>query len=174
MVSNYLIIILEKLHFLKVVIARFLTIFFRRRKEIELLRLEYDTEHLFDNSFIIINYRFTNAIYYKFGNHMTSEKEVKIFNLTNFDKDFQLTVFGFFRKKTYLLKFEPKLKLESEKFKTSFSNFSIKLENQNIPNLSYPSFYLTINKPIINPQKTKIINKTITIKTNSFNQNEFI
>ena len=174
MFSHYLTYLLEKLRFLKVVIARFLTILFRRRKGIELLRLEYDTEHLFDNSFIIINYRFRNAIYYKFGNHITLEKEVKIFNLTNFDKDFQLTVFGFFRKKTYLLKFEPKLKLEPEKFKTTFSNFRIKLEEQNTPNLSHPSFFLAIYKPIIKTHKTKILNKAINIKTSSYNQNEFI
>lgn len=171
---SHLSYLLEKLRFLKVVIARFLTILFRRRKGVELLHLKYNTEHLFDNSFIIINYRFRNALYYKFGNHITLEKEIKIFNLSNFDNEFQLTVYGFFRKKTYLLKFEPKLTLESEKFKTSFSNFSIKLEEQNIPNLSHPLFYLAIDKPIIKQLKTEISNKTITIKNNSFNENEFI
>lgn len=174
MLSHYLVNILEILHFIKVVIIRFLIILFRRRKGIELLHLEYNTEYLFDNSFIIINYRFRNALYYKFGNHKSLEKQIKIFNLKNFDKEFQLTVYGFFRKKTYLLKFEPKLKLESEKFKTSLSDFSIKLEEQNIPKLSHPLFYLAMDKPIISLPKTEITNKPITIKTNSFNQNEFI
>lgn len=174
MFSNYLFVILEKIRFLKVVLARFLNILFRKRKEIELLHLEYNTENLFESSFIIINYRFKNTLYYKFGNHRTLEKQVKIFNLKNFDNEFQLTVYGFFRKKIYLLKFEPKLKLETEKFKTSLSNFNIKLEEQNIPNLLPPLFYLAMDKPIIKTPKIETINKTITIKTNSFNQNEFI
>lgn len=174
MFSHYLINLLEKLQFLKIVIARFLTLLFRRRKGIELLYLECNAEHLFDNSFIIINYQFKNAIYYKFGNHKTLEKEIKIFNLKNFDKKFNLTVYGFLRKKTYQLKFEPILTLESENFKTSFSNFDLKLERQYLPNLSHPLFHFAIFKPIIECQKAEISNKKIIIKTNSFNQNEFI
>lgn len=165
---------LDRLYFIKVVIARFFIILFRRKKEIELLQLEYNTDHLFENSFIIINYRFRNAIYYKFGNHKTLEKKIKIFNLKNFETEFQLTVYGLFRMRTYQLKFDPKLALNSEKFKTSFSNFNAKLKEQNIPNLSNPLFNLAIEKPIITTPKTEIANKTITIKTNSFNQNEFI
>lgn len=174
MFLNYLTYILEKLHFSKVVMARFLTILFRRRKGIELIYLEYNTEHLFDNSFIIINYRFKNAFYYKFGNHKTLEKQIKIFNLKNFNNEFQLTVYGFFRKKTYLLKFEPKLKLESEKFKTSLSDFCIKLQEQNIPKLSHPLLYLAMVKPITKLPKKELSNKPITLKNNSYNQNEFI
>lgn len=174
MLSHYLVYLLEKLHFLKFVIARFLIILFRRRKGIELVCLEYNTDHLFDNSLIIINYQFKNAVYYKFGNHKTLEKQIKIFNLKNFDKEFNLTVYGFFRKKTYQLKFEPKLTLESERFKASFSNFNLKLEKQYLPNLSHPLFYFTLNQPAIKLSKVKLSNKNITIKTNSFNQNEFI
>lgn len=174
MFLNYITYVLKRIRFLKVVIARFLTILFRKRKGIQLLQLEYNTEHLFESSFIIINYRFRNAIYYKFGHHKTLEKEIKIFNLKNFENDFELTVYGFFRKKTYLLKFEPKLKLDTEKFKASLSSFNIKLEEQNIPNLSHQLFHLLTNKPIIKHQKAEITNNRITIKTNSYNQNEFI
>lgn len=174
MFSHYLKYLLEKLHFLKFVIARFLIILFRKKKEIELLYLEYNTEHLFDNSFIIINYQFKNAIYYKFGNYKTLEKEIKIFNLKNLDEEFNLTVYGFFRKSTYQLKFEAKLTLESEKFKASSSNFKLKLEKQCFPNLSHPLFCFTLNNPNVKSSKVKSLNKNITIKTNSFNQNEFI
>ncbi len=174
MFSNGIIYALKKIRFFKIAVTRFLIILFRRRKGIELLHLKYNTQHLFDNSLITIDYRFRNAIYYKFDNHITLEKEIKIFNLTNFENEFQLAVYGFFQKKIYQLKFEPKLTLESEKFKTSFSNFRVKLEEQNTLNLSYPLFHLEINKPLINSPKVKISNKAITIKTNSFNQNEFI
>lgn len=174
MFLNYITYVLKKIRFLKVVIARFLTILFRKRKGIQLLQLEYNTEHLFESGFIIINYRFENTLYYKFGNHKTLEKQIKIFNLKNFDNEFQLTVYGFFQKKTYQIKFEPKLKLNTEKFKTSLSSFNIKLEEQNIPNLSHQLFHLVIDKLIIKHQKAEITNNTITIKTNSYNQNEFI
>jgi hypothetical protein len=174
MFSNYFSYLLEKLRFLKVVITRFLIILFRRKKGIELLRLDYYTGHLFDNSFIVINYRFRNAIYYRFGNHKTLEKQIKIFNIKNFKNEFDLIVYGFFRKKTYKIQFEPQLTLNSNSFKTTFSNLTLNLKEQNIPKLTHSSIYLDIEKPNIMSQKIKISNYSLQMKTNSFNQNEFI
>lgn len=174
MFSHYLTYLLEKVRFLKVIIARFLIILFRRKKGIELLHLEYNSEHLFDKSFIIIDYRFRNGIYYRFGNHKTLEKEIKIFNLKNFEKEFELIVYGFFRKKTYSLKFEPKFILETSNFKTNFSNLQVKLEQQNIPKLANPLFYSKIEKLTLSIPKVNLTNNTVNIKTKTYNQNDFI
>jgi hypothetical protein len=174
MFSHYLTYLLEKLRFLKVIIARFLIILFRRKKGIELLRLEYDREHLFDKSFIVIHYRFRNAIYYRFGNHKTLEKEIKIFNLKNFEKEFELTAYGFFRKKSYKLKFEPKLTLETSNFKTDLSNLKNDFEFKTIPNLSTPSFKIQLVEIEIKPSKLKITPNKLVLKHEKFNQNDFI
>lgn len=174
MFSHYLNYLLEKLRFLKVVLTRFLIILFRKSKGIELLLLEYDTEHLFDNSFIVINYRFRNVIYYRFGNHITLEKQIKIFNIENFKNEFDLIVYGFLRKKTYKIQFEPQLTLNSNSFKTNIFNLTLNLKEQNVPKLTNPSIYLDLKKPNIRAQKVKITNQLLQIKTNSFNQNEFI
>jgi hypothetical protein len=154
--------------------ARFFVILFRKRRDIELLRLDYDTEHLFDNSFIVINYRFRNAIYYRFGNHKTLDKQIKIFNINTFDNEFDLIVYGFFQKKIYKIQFEPKFTLNNDSFKTTISNLSIKLIEQNVPKLAQTSIYLHVEKPSIRSKKIKITNQSIQIKTNYFNQNEFI
>jgi len=172
--SHYLTYLLEKIGFYKVVIARFLIILFRRNKKIELLHLEYDTEYLFDNSYIVINYRFRNTIYYQFGNHKTLEKKIKILNLKNFENEFELKVYGFFRKEIYKLKFEPKLTIETSNFETKFSNLKVELEQQLIPKLNHPLFYPRIKRLFIKTPKTNVINPTINIKTNIYNQNEFI
>ncbi len=174
MFSHYLTYLLEKLRFLKVIINRFFIILFRRRKGIELLRLEYDREHLFDKSFIVIHYRFRNAIYYQFGNHTTLEKNIKIFNLKNFEKEFELTVYGFFRKKSYKLKFEPKLTLETSNFKTDFSNLKNDFEFKTIPNLSTPNFKVELIRIEIKSRKLKIAPNKLILKHETFNQNDFI
>jgi len=149
-------------------------ILFRWRKGIELFRLDFATEHLFDSSFIVINYRFRNALFYRFGKHLTLEKQIKIFNLKNFESEFDLIVYGFFRSKTYKLKFEPQWQLNNSSFKTSFSNLNLKLEQQPVPKLGQPAIYLTINKPIIETPEIVIVHKTIKLKTSTYNQNEFI
>ena len=71
------------LQFIKVVFTRFFVILFRKRKRIDLLYLNYETEQLFENSYIIIRYRFRNALWFRFENHSTIEKQIKIFDLNN-------------------------------------------------------------------------------------------
>lgn len=174
MFSHYLTYLLEKLLFIKVIIARFFIILFRRRKRIEEIYLNYETKHIFDNSYIIINYRFKNTLWYRFGKHITLEKQIKIFDLKNFDKEFDFVVYGFFRSKTYKLKFEPQLTLNNSSFKTTFSNLNLKLEERTIPKLSHTNIYFDIKKPIVNTPKIKINQPTIKISNTNFNQNEFI
>lgn len=174
MFSNFLTYLVEKLHFSKVVVTRFFTILFRRRKRIEELYLNYSTEHLFNNSYVIINYRFRNAIWYRFGKYTTLEKQIKIFDLKNFDKEFDFVVYGFFRRKTYKLKFEPQLSLDNSSFKTSFSNLSLQLEEITIPKLSHSNIYCEIKTPIVSTSRIKLKQQTIRVSNTTYNQNEFI
>lgn len=174
MFSHYIKYIIENLSFYRVVITRFFIILFRRRKNIEELYFNYDTEHLFTNSYIIINYRFRNAIYFRFGKHKTLEKQIKIFDLENIEKEFNLIVYGFFRKKIYKLKFEPKLSLDNTTFKTVFSNLNIKLEEKIIPKLTHPNIYCDIKKPQVTIPEIKIDQPKIKIVNTTFNQTDFI
>lgn len=174
MFSQYLTYLLEKLHFFKVVTARFLIILFRRKKRIEELYLNYSKEHIFDNSYIIINYRFKNAIYYRFGKYITLNKQIKIFNLKNFDQEFNVIVYGLFNRKIVPLKFEPKLTLNTDTFKTNISNLDLILVEKPIPKLSPKEIYCDIKKPLIETPEIIVKNKKITISNTIFNQNEFI
>lgn len=174
MFSHYFTYLFQRLQFILIIVGRFFKILFRRKRGIELLYLDYSDEHIFDNSYIILKYRFRNALWYRFGNHKTLEKQIKIFNLKNFDKEFDFVVYGFFKKRIYKLKFDPKLALINSQFKTTISNLSLKFEKQNIPKLAHPSIYCDIDRPIIKASKIKINNNRITIKNNTYNQNEFI
>lgn len=167
MFTEYFKYLIEKLQFIKIVFYRFFIILFRKRKRIELLYLNYDKEHLFETSYLVINYRFRNAIYYQFGKHLTLEKKIKIFNIKNLENEFDLVVFGFFQKKTYRIQFEPKLALNTDPFKATISNLTVKLIEQKLPKLAHPKIYSNIKQPIINTKKIKI-------KNNSYNQNEYI
>ena len=174
MYSHHLTYLFKKLHFLKVVLARFCIILFRRRKKLEELYINYDTEHLFDNSYIIIKYRFKNALYYRFGKEVTLEKQIKIFNLKGIDNELDFVVYGLFHKRKYKLKFEPQLTLNNAAFKTNFSHLNLKLETVNIPKLVSNNIKLKIVAPGFNIPKIKAKNKPITIFHKTFNQTDFI
>ena len=174
MVSHYFTLVFKKLQFILIIVGRFFKILFRKRKEIELLYLNYSTEYIFDNSLIIINYRFRNGLWYQFGKHKTLEKEIKIFNLKNFDTEFDFVVYGFFQKKVFKLKFDPQLTINTQSFKTSLSNRSLNLVEKAIPDLVQPHLYSDIGKVSINTSKIKVTSKPIIINNNNYNQNEFI
>ncbi|WP_431496961.1 hypothetical protein [Flavobacterium sp.] len=166
--------LLEALNFFKVLIARSFVILFRKERKIEVFKLEYTTEHIFDNSYVIINYSFRNAIYYRFGSHITLEKHSKIFNLKKFEKEFDFIVYGLFQKRKYKLKFEPQLTLNSNSFKTNFSNLNLKLNPQLLPKLTHPAIQVNFDKPIVNICKVKVQDKPMAIFHKTFNQNDFI
>lgn len=174
MFSNKLKYLIKQGAFAKIVLARFLVIIFKRNKNIQLIKLNYNTNHLFKNSLIIIEYQFNNALWYSFNNKKTVEKSIKIFNLENIDSNLTFIVYGFFRKKKYILKFNPILKIENQNFKTNFSNLSLNLEKNSIPKLT-PSFLeVCISEPPLKKSKIIITNQTLDIKHNNYNQNEFI
>ncbi|WP_291130990.1 hypothetical protein [Flavobacterium sp. UBA7682] len=174
MFSQYLTYLLEKLNFIKVVIVRFFIILFRRRKRIEKIYLNYAKEHIFENSYIVINYRFRNAIYFRFGKNKTLEKQIKIFDLENIEKEFDLVVYGFFRKNIYKLKFEPLLSLENSTFKTVFSNLNLKLEEKSTPKLTHPDIYCDIKKPTVEIPNIEVNHRPLIISNTTFNQTDFI
>lgn len=174
MISHYFTQVFKKLQFILIIVGRFFKILFRKRKEIELLYLNYSTEYIFDNSLIIINYRFRNGLWYKFGKHRTLEKEIKIFNLKNFDYEFDFIVYGFFQKKVFKLKFDPMLTINTQNFKTNISNLSLDIIEQTIPKLIQPHLYSDVGKPSIKTSKIKVTSKPIIINNNIYKQNELI
>ncbi|KAF2509401.1 hypothetical protein EYY60_13565 [Flavobacterium zhairuonense] len=174
MISHHLKYLFKQIAFTKTVLIRFLIILFKKNKNIELLKLNYETNHLFRNSFIIIDYEFDNALWYSFNNKKTLEKSIKIFNLENISPSMDIVIHGFFRKKKYSLKFEPTLKIENQSFKTNFSNLSLNLKENLIPRLTHPLIEISISKPEIETAKVNIKYQAINFKHNTYNQNEFI
>lgn len=110
--SDYIKIISERVTFATIVTSRFFKIFFRKRKKITLLQLSYYKDHQFTSSFLVIRYRFRNALWYDFKKiKKTTEKEVIILNLKNMPAmPIELVVHGFFRKKYFPLILFPGIK----------------------------------------------------------------
>ncbi len=174
MFTKHLTYLLNKLRFTIVVIARFIKILFRKKKEIEILYLNYETKHLFDTSYLIINYRFKNAIYYRFGNDISLEKQIKIFDLNNIDSEFDLVVNGFFDSKTYNLKFEQENTLDKTNFMTSISNLNVRLEQRVIPKLTHSKIRCRIITQKVSSTRIVINQPRIKISNTNFNQNDFL
>ncbi|MFD2940678.1 hypothetical protein [Flavobacterium notoginsengisoli] len=174
MLSQHLKNLFKQIAFTKTVLSRFLIILFKRNKNIEILKLNYQINYLFKNSFIIIEYEFKNALWYSFNNKKTLERSIKIFNLENIPSSMDIIIHGFFRKKKYSLKFEPTLKIENQSFKTNFSNLSLNLKENLIPQLTHSSIDFSISKLEVKTSKVTLKNQAFNLNHNTYNQNEFI
>ncbi len=174
MISTQLKYLFKQIVFVKTILARLIIILFKKNKNIEIVKLNYNTEFLFSNSFLVIEYNFTNALCYSFNHKKTLEKSIKIFNLQNIDSKIDIVVFGLFRKKKYSIKIKPTLKLENHKFKTNFSNFHINLNTHSFPKLVNFTLEISIPEPHLKIFQIDMMNKPFTVQLNNFNQNEFI
>lgn len=174
MFSQYIQTLINQIQILLQILKRFSIVLFRKRKSIQLLHLNYSDKHLFNNSIIIINYRFRNAIYYKFGNHSTVENQVKLFNVDKIKPEIKLTVYGFFRKQHYILKLEPENILIAKTFKTEFSNLNAELISKALPQNFSKDFTSEIPKITANLSDVILTIKSIKTKHNSFNQTDFL
>lgn len=167
MFSNYFPYLINKLHFLLIVIIRFIKIAVESNRAIKLEYLNHNGDQLFGSSFLVIKYNFQNALYFKINNQTTFSYTPKVFNLSEITNPIEFVVYGFFQKQTYYIKFEPTMTLNSKSFNTSISNLNIE---QNNPSNLILSIKNIQNKII----STKIKKQKIKILTNPFNQKEFI
>jgi hypothetical protein len=159
----------KNIRFLLIVCGRFFIILFRSRKDIKLLHLDYAKKYQFDSSYLIIRYRFRNALWYNFKNiKKTTENKIIVLNLKNVPIiPIELTAYGFFRTKTFHISVKPEKTLQNNSFKTAIKGIN-EIEIYIKPNL------LKVIKPTPTLLKIKLNNTEIQIKQPSYNQTDFL
>lgn len=163
-----------KLRFLFHVCKRVVIILFRKERNVELLELTYSEKFLFVNGYLIIRYRFRNALYYQFDTVKTIENQLKIFDISNFKNEFKLVVYGLYEKKVYSIKVNPKNKIHNQNFKTEIHNFKTELEFFDIPNLKSNNVFVKELQSNINRKVISVEKQQIKIQNYPFNQSEFL
>jgi hypothetical protein len=167
--SDYFKPAINKVRFTFILFGRCLKILFRWRKGIRLLHLEYTKKNQFHNSYLIIHYRFKNALWYNFKNlKKTTEKKSVVFNLKNLGTtNITLIVYGFFQKKIYQINVQPEKTLEAKSFKIIISGIYKET-------LFTPFFRLDRKHTLINLPKINVTKRKIEINPSPYNQNDFI
>jgi hypothetical protein len=167
--SDYIKPIAKRIRFFLIVCGRFFIVLFRWRKSIKLLHLDYTKKNHFNSSYLIIRYRFKNALWYNFKSiKKTIEDDVIVLNLMNVSKlPIELTVYGFFRRKTLYISIKPENTLQNDAFKTVIKGVNeIKSYNKSI--------IAKVTKPIPTLSKIRLNHSGIQINSPSYNQNDFL
>lgn len=167
--SDYIKQVAKKIRFFLIVGGRFFVILVRWRKGIRLLHLDYARKYQFDNSYLIIRYRFRNALWYNFKKiKKTTEKEIIVLNMSNLSENpIELIVYGFFRNKSFQISITTEHTLNSKSFKTTINGVNgIRIHSKPIR--------MTNKIPTYILPKFKLNHPGIKIKQPSFNQTDFI
>jgi hypothetical protein len=186
LLSSKILILWSNIHFHLKSVLKWLVLLFKWHKEIKPLQLSYFREWRFEKAQLVIHFNFKNAINYKINNikRVNCDKPIIIDIDDPKSNNIEFTVYGFFRKKTYLIDTAKSDKLVTEKFKTTINRVnSIKsiyislISIKRFPNTSKRIFY----KLFLKKQNIKLFNteiktniKPITLNFKNFNQNEYI
>jgi hypothetical protein len=166
-------------NYLKFHIMKFWKLFvllFKWNKNIKPIQLSYFREWRFEKSYLIIHFNFKNAIWYQLKNiKRINCLQPIILNLENIkEKQIEFTVYGFFRKKTYLIDLVKTETLITETFKTEIKQINI------IEQIA-SSILIKIKKPILEKQIIRLEQnnietniKPINLNFKNYTQKEFI
>jgi hypothetical protein len=166
-------------NYLKFHIRKFWKLFvllFIWNKNIKPIQLSYFREWRFEKSYLIIHFNFKNAIWYQLKNiKRINCLQPIILNLENIkEKQIEFTVYGFFRKKTYLIDIVKTETLITETFKT-------KIKQINTIEKISTSILVKIKKPILEKQIIRLEKfnietniKPIILNLKNYTQKEFI
>lgn len=163
-----------KFQFLK--FGRWISVLFKRRKSINKIAFEYYKNWQFKNAYLVIDFQFRNAIWYKVGNIKSTDFfHSLILNLENIDAEtIDFEVFGFFQKQIYTINLNKVAELNSEPFKTQIHNLSsLDLIKSKIL-FDLPNFGIKNTKTTLNFENIKVETSTSQINYKPFKIQEYL
>lgn len=166
MISEKLNQVIFFLKFQSIIIAKWLTILLKRNKKLKKIGFDYYKNWHSEKSFLIVELKFENAIYFKVGNLRKYEfSKPLVLNLelvaTN---TINVEVFGFFQKQVLVIDLKKEIQTNTESFKTTIQNFrTFELGDHKTE--------LGLIKPRLSALKPEIFNRNVNINISSITVN---
>lgn len=163
-----------KFHFTKT--GRWFAILVKRKKRLEKISLDYYRNWLFENAYLVIDFHFKNAIWFKIGNVKGfGVRQSVILDLHKIkSKSINLEVFGFFQKQVYVINLNKETEINTKHFNTKIDNIrSVEIIEQNT-RILIPKTSLFFKKPIFKNEKISVKMETIKIQHRKFNTQHYI
>jgi hypothetical protein len=164
------------LKFHSVRIRKCIVILFQKNRKLEKISIDYFKKWHSENSYLLVDLKFRNAIYLKVGDTKSFDfTKPLILNLQTLNTDsIKVEVFGFFQKQIFIIESNKEIQLNSKPFRTTIENISpveitIQKTRSKIPNI----FFIK-GKPKVIIKSISINPNHITININKFNIQEYL
>ena len=163
-----------KFHFVR--IGKWFAILFRRNRKLKKISFDYYKNWHSDNSYLVVDFKFRNAIFFKVGNTKSFDfTKLLILNLQKLNADsIKIEVFGFFQKDTFIIDLNKEIQLNSKPFRTVIENISpVEITGQKI-RTKKTKLWMTRDKIKVANKSVSINTPQIAIKYNNFNNQDLL
>lgn len=157
-------------------IVKWFAILSRRDRKLNKISFDYFKNWHSEKSFLIVELKFENAIYFKVGNLRKFEfSKPLVLNLELVaTKTINVEVIGFFQKQVFIIDLKKEIQTNTESFKTTIQNFrTFELPDHKIE-LSLNQPKVNVFKPKISIQEFIIKSSPITINFTKFKSQDFL
>ena len=163
-----------KFHFVR--IGKWVAILFKRNRQLKTLSFDYYKNWHSDNSYLVVDFKFKNAIFFKIGGTKSFDfTKSLILNLQKLNTDnIKIEVFGFFQKQVFIIELNKEFQLNSKPFRIAIENIStIEITRQKIKT-KIPSLWFAFGKPKTTIPSVSVNSNQIAINHKKFNTQEYI
>lgn len=163
-----------KFHFIRT--GKLLAILFKKNKQLQKLSFDYYKNWYSDNSYLVVDIKFKNAIYFKVDDTKSFDFAIPlILNLQTLKADnIKVEVFGFFQKQVFIIELKKEFQLNSKPFRTVIENISPVEITRQKTRIKIPNLRFAFGKPKVTIQSVTVKSKHIAIKSNEFKIQEFL
>lgn len=149
---------------------------FSWKKNLITSHFNYFMNWRFEDCYLVIDFKFKNAIWYKVGNYKSVNfKNPLILNLQNIQGDnIIFEVFGFFRKEVIKIDLQKVAKLETYDFKTSLHQINLIQNRKSEVITNIPKLVGNLPLPYVLTKPTTVNIQNIKINIQDFKQQDYI
>jgi len=157
-------------------ISKWVAILFKKNRKLKKLSFDYYKNWHSDNSYLIVDFKFKNAIYFKVGETKSFDFSIPlILNLQNLQtNNIKIEVYGFLQKQVFVIELNKEIQVDTKSFRTKFEN----LNQVGIPRqktkVKIANFWFAEGKPKVKIQSVSVDISNTTIKYNKFKIQEYI
>lgn len=166
------------LKFHSIRIGKWFSILFKRNRKLKKLSFDYYKNWHSDNSFLVVDIKFANGIYFKVGDFKSFDfTKLLILNFQNLNTgNIKVEVFGFMQKQVFIIELNKEIQLNTKSFKTVIENISpVEITKQKTrTKTKTPNFWFVEDKPKVTNQNIAVNSSQITINHKKFNTQDYI
>lgn len=166
--------VLNFLRFYSSVLIRIFRILFKKNKKLIKNEFDYISNPHAKDDFLLMNFSFTNALYFKINTTKYLYDGKKIIYLKPHNHKIDFEAIGLFESYKKQIEIKPSLKTNFLNFKTKSQELKLDYNYQSELQINNLRQTLSTKNSKVKLDKVKFKNQNITLKLDTFNQNNYL